>query len=155
MNPSLATSHAEDLCAEVFAQLVANQFAAFARFEGRSALSTWLCVVARRLVLRRLVSERRELARSVMQTRLLASGLLPVSMVENPLALVISDEHRAQVAAALAQLDERQREMARLFYVEGCSYREISQKLNMPMNSVGPTLNRIHAKLRTALVRHN
>jgi DNA-directed RNA polymerase specialized sigma24 family protein len=41
--------------------------------------------------------------------------------------------------------------MARLFYIDGCSYREISQKLDMPMNSVGPTLNRIHAKLRAAL----
>jgi RNA polymerase sigma-70 factor, ECF subfamily len=152
MNQSLAASDAEDLCAEVFSQLVANQFAALARFEGRSALSTWLCVVARRVVLRRLTSERRELARAAMQTRILAVELLPGSGLENPLALLISDEDRAQVASALAQLGDRQREMARLFYIDGCSYREISQKLDMPMNSVGPTLNRIHAKLRAALV---
>lgn len=149
MNQSLTAGDAEDLCADVFSQLVANQYSALARFEGRSVLSTWLCVVTRRIVLRRLTSRRRELVRAAQPT---AIESLPGSSQENPLALVINDEERAQVAAALAELGERQREMAKLFYIDGCSYREISQKLDMPMNSVGPTLNRIHAKLRAALV---
>jgi RNA polymerase sigma-70 factor (ECF subfamily) len=149
MNQSLTGQDAEDLCADVFSQLVAGGYAALARFEGRSTLSTWLCVVTRRIVVRRLASRRRELWQAAAQPPALES--LPGSAEENPLTLMIGDEDRALLKAALAELSERQREMARLFYIDGCSYREISQTLDMPMNSVGPTLNRIHAKLRAAL----
>ena len=152
MNQALATPDAEDLCADVFSQLVASSYMALRRFEGRSTLSTWLCVVTRRIVVRRLASRRRELVRAAAHPSAFAMESLPGSAEENPLTLIISDEDRAHLRAALAQLGDRQREMARLFYIDGCSYREISQKLDMPMNSVGPTLNRIHAKLRAALV---
>ena len=151
MNQSLKGQDEEDLCADVFSQLVAGGYAALARFEGRSTLSTWLCVVTRRIAVRRLASRRRELWQAAAQPPALALESLPGSAEENPLTLMIGDEDRALLKAALAVLSERQREMARLFYIDGCSYREISQKLDMPMNSVGPTLNRIHAKLRAAL----
>jgi RNA polymerase sigma-70 factor, ECF subfamily len=152
MNQPLATADAEDLCADVFSQLVSGGYAALARFEGRSALSTWLCVVTRRIVARKLTRRRLELSQAMSPQTANNVESLAGDAMENPLVMMISNEDRQQVAAALAELGERQREMARLYYVDGCTYREISQKLDMPMNSVGPTLHRIHAKLRAAMM---
>ena len=149
LNRPLAAPDAEDLCAEVFSRLVADHYAALRRFEGRSTLSTWLCVITRRLVLRRLVAAGREPSQPGVQAPPLET--LPANSAEEPLEIIISDEDRALLPAGLAQLGEKHRQIARLFYVDGCSYREISQQLNMPMNSIGPTLARIHEKLRAAL----
>jgi len=55
------------------------------------------------------------------------------------------------LASEIARLSDRQRQLATLFYIDGCSYREISQQLDMPINSIGPTLARIHEKLRHAI----
>jgi RNA polymerase sigma-70 factor, ECF subfamily len=148
LNRPLNPSDAEDLCAEVFSRLIADEYAALRRFEGRSTLSTWLAVVTRRIVLRRISTLAREpshpTARPPLET-------LPAPPNEEPLASMIGDEERAQLAAGMAQLGERHRQLARLFYFEKRSYREISQELDMPMNSVGPTLARIHQKLREAM----
>ena len=38
-----------------------------------------------------------------------------------------------------------------LLYFDGCSYREVASRLQMPMNSIGPTLARIQKRLRAAL----
>ena len=35
-----------------------------------------------------------------------------------------------------------------MFYLEGRSYEEISTKLNIPVNSIGPVLSRARKKLR-------
>jgi RNA polymerase sigma-70 factor (ECF subfamily) len=146
LNRSLNQADTEDLCADVFSQLVAGNYAALRRFEGRSTLSTWLCVVTRRIVLRRLSSHRGELAQPAPPLESLAG---PAG--DDPQLLAISDEDRELLATGIAQLNERQRRLAHLFYVDGCSYRDISQQLQMPINSVGPTLARIHEKLRAAM----
>jgi RNA polymerase sigma-70 factor, ECF subfamily len=149
LNRPMSQSDAEDLCAEVFSGLVADNYAALRRFEGRSTLSTWLCVVTRRMVLRRLVSAGREPSQPAAHPPPLESLVGPTA--DGPLAGLIGAEDRALLAAGIQQLGERHRRIARLFYVEGRSYREISQQLNMPVNSIGPTLARIHEKLRAAM----
>ena len=149
LNRPLAAPDAEDLCAEVFSRLIADHYAALRRFEGRSTLSTWLCVITRRLVLRRFLAADREPSQPAAQPPPLDA--LPGPAAEEPLSIIISDEERVLLAQGLAQLGEKHRQIARLFYIDGCSYREISQRLNMPMNSIGPTLARIHEKLRAAM----
>jgi RNA polymerase sigma-70 factor (ECF subfamily) len=149
MNRPLGQPDAEDLCAEVFSRLVADQFAALRRFEGRSTLSTWLCVITRRIALRRLSAASREPSQPTTHSPPLDTLAGPAT--EEPLATMISAEDRALLAAGMAQLGDRHRQLARLFYLDGCSYREISQQLNMPVNSIGPTLARIHEKLRAAM----
>jgi RNA polymerase sigma-70 factor (ECF subfamily) len=42
--------------------------------------------------------------------------------------------------------------IVRLYHLEGCTYREISAKLGIPENSIGPTLARAREKLRHASV---
>jgi RNA polymerase sigma-70 factor (ECF subfamily) len=149
LNRSLSPSDAEDLCAEVFSRLIADDYAALKRFEGRSTLSTWLCVVTRRIVIRCLSAGSREPSQPSRLPPPLET--LPAASDDEPLAAMISEEDRALLAAGLAQLGERHQQLARLFYLEGQSYREISRQLNMPVNSIGPTLARIHDKLRAAM----
>lgn len=148
-NQALNSADAEDLCADVFSQLVRDEFAALKRFEGRSSLATWLCVVTRRIVLRRLVAARREPARPTAQVPMLEA--LPSPASEEPLSVMIGDEDRRLLTVEIAKLSGRYQELARLFYIEGRSYREISQQLGISMNSIGPTLQRIHEKLRGAM----
>jgi RNA polymerase sigma-70 factor, ECF subfamily len=148
VNQPLAAADAEDQTAEVFAALVAGGFAMLRRFEGRSALSTWLCVVTRRMVLRRLGARRRDPARPLAAPPL---DDLAGPMNDSPLAKLIDGEDLDRLAAGLDQLGERQQQIARLFYLDGCTYREISHQLNMPVNSIGPTLARIQERLRAVL----
>jgi RNA polymerase sigma-70 factor (ECF subfamily) len=70
---------------------------------------------------------------------------------QEPLAQLIGNEDQDLLAAGLAGLGERHRQLACLFYLDGCSYREISEQLDMPLNSIGPTLNRIQQKLRASM----
>lgn len=149
MNRPLGQPDAEDLCAEVFSRLIADHYAALRRFEGRSTLSTWLCVITRRIALRRFSVAGREPSQPTPHSPSLDTLAGPAG--EEPLATMISDEDRALLAAGMAQLGDRHRQIARLFYLDGCTYREISQQLNMPVNSIGPTLARIHEKLRAAM----
>jgi len=149
LNRPITPLDAEDLCAEVFSRLVADNYAALRRFEGRSTLSTWLCVITRRIALRRLSVAVREPSRPAAHA--LSFDSLPSPAGVEPLMAMITDEDRALLAAGMAQLGQRHQQLARMFYVDGCSYRQISEQLQMPINSIGPTLARIHEKLRTAM----
>ncbi|MFO0868371.1 MAG: sigma-70 family RNA polymerase sigma factor [Pirellulales bacterium] len=145
----LRPADAEDLCAEVFAQLVARDYAALREFQGRSALSTWLCVITRRVTIRRLIGARREPTHPQQAT--LPPDELANRSPDDPLAALIQGEHQQQLAAALAELPPRHQELLRLIYLDGCSYREISQRLGIPANSIGPTLQRVQQKLRARM----
>ncbi len=146
----LAQSDAEDLCADVFSRLVASDFAVLRRFEGRSTLSTWLSVVTRRIVIRKLATAHREPSRARNDCAVPLETLAGPHDQE-PLSQLIGEESHVRLAAGLAGLGERHRQLACLFYHDGCSYREISEQLDMPLNSIGPTLNRIQQKLRASL----
>lgn len=149
INQPLSQADAEDLCADVFTQLVAREFAPLRGFEGRSTLSTWLCVITRRLCLRRLAVARRQPARGGLTTSSSVEEL--TCPQDDPLATLIRGESRRQLDAALAELSQRHQDLVRLFYLDGCSYREISEQLAIPMNSIGPTLQRVQQKLREKL----
>jgi RNA polymerase sigma-70 factor (ECF subfamily) len=141
----LRSDDAEDVAAEVFSQLVARDFAALREFQGRSSLSTWLSVITRRISLRRLLGARREPANPQYAG---APVELSGDHQEDPLAQLIRHENRQRLEAALAELPERHRDLVRLHYLDGCSYREISERLGIPANSIGPSLQRVQQKLR-------
>jgi RNA polymerase sigma-70 factor (ECF subfamily) len=61
----------------------------------------------------------------------------------------ISD--REEVERLLQTLSGREAEIVRLYHLEGKSYREISKLVGVPENTIGPTLSRARAKLRTAV----
>jgi RNA polymerase sigma-70 factor, ECF subfamily len=133
----------DDLCAEVFVTLLANDFAVLRRFQGRSSLATYLTVVSRRVV-----------AREIAQRRMAeALGHVPArqSSLKQADAVVRGQqelENRDEVSQLLDQLPSPDAEVVRQFHLEGRSYQEISTRLGIPENSIGPTLSRAREKLR-------
>jgi RNA polymerase sigma-70 factor (ECF subfamily) len=57
-------------------------------------------------------------------------------------------ENMEEVQKLLRKLPAREREVVRLFYLEGRSYEEISTELHIPVNTIGPVLARARKKLR-------
>ena len=54
----LTSEDRDDLCAEVFLQLVKDDFAILRHFRGQASLATYLAVVARRTVVREIVQRK-------------------------------------------------------------------------------------------------
>ena len=55
----LSSDDIDDLCAEVFLTLLADDFAVLRRFRGRCSLATYLAVIARRVVVREIARRRK------------------------------------------------------------------------------------------------
>ena len=48
----------------------------------------------------------------------------------------------------LRRLPAKERQVVRMFYLEGRKYEEISTALNIPVNTIGPILSRARKKLQ-------
>jgi RNA polymerase sigma-70 factor (ECF subfamily) len=59
-------------------------------------------------------------------------------------------ERQEEVLKLLRRLPSREREVVRLFYLEGRTYEEISSVLNMPVNTIGPVLSRAKKRLKAS-----
>ncbi|MEZ6048810.1 MAG: hypothetical protein R3C11_25165 [Planctomycetaceae bacterium] len=55
----LSDQDVEDICSEVFLQLLANDYQVLARFRGKSSLATYLTVISRRIVVREISNRRK------------------------------------------------------------------------------------------------
>ena len=133
----LTVDDREDLAAEVFFTILENDYAVLRRFREQASLSTYLTVVARRVVVRELLKRKGP------------APLEHAADVADPNNAVDRIEDREEVERMLGQLDGKEAEVVRLYHLEGNTYREISDSIGMPENSIGPTLTRARAKLRT------
>ncbi|HLJ11895.1 MAG TPA: sigma-70 family RNA polymerase sigma factor [Planctomycetaceae bacterium] len=138
----------DDLCAEVFLALLDHNFNVLKSFRGECSLATYLTVVARRVIVR-------EMAR-----RRMAEALGHVNAHQATLDMAGNDRHEVQriddrdeVQKMLAGLPDMEAKIVRQYHIEGRSYREISDGLGVPENSIGPALSRARAKLRGSEVR--
>ncbi len=135
----------DDATAEVFAALLSNDGAALRAFAGRSSLGTYVAVIATRSA-----------TRGFARRRLIAPGQAMPAVCEStedesvttPVNQLIDAEQQQRVHVLLKQLPEKQRDVVRLFHLQGQSYVQISEQLSMPIGSIGPTLRRAEAKLR-------
>ena len=138
----LSPEDREDLCADVCMALVRNDFAALRRFRGQSSLATYLTVIARRVVVKRLLASKS------------AARLTAVPSQAEGFSALDDGEHEDRVAnhdeleRLLEDLEGAEAQIVRLYHLEGKSYHEISAATGMPENSVGPTLSRAREKLR-------
>lgn len=139
----LSTADVDDLCAEVFLALLADNAAVLRRFRGESSLATYLTVVARRVVVREIA--RRRMAEAFGHVDAHGASLERAQVTSAEQARI---DDREQVQRLLQHLTETDREVVRQFHLEGKSYREISSHLGIPENSIGPTLSRARQKLR-------
>ena len=77
-----------------------------------------------------------------------------VAVVPGPEALVIGEEARLAVDAALAELTgRRQRLVQALFYQPELAYIEVSEVVGIPVGSIGPTRGRALRNMRCTLER--
>ncbi len=135
----------DDICAEIFLTLLANDYRVLRRFQGNSSLATYLTVVARRVVVREIDRRRKAEAFGHVSAYQSAAGSVRLATGETQLRV----DDREEVQSLLSNLPESDAEVVRQFHLEGKSYREISSGLGIPENSIGPTLTRAREKLRT------
>ncbi len=130
---SISPEDRDDLVAEVFLAIVKSDFAVLRHFRGQSSLATYLAVIARRVVVASLARRGDQPpTHTEVTTEVASTAAGPSHQAEN----------REQVQRVLQSLDSPAREAVRLYYLENCSYREISQQLGIPVNSLGPLLAR-------------
>jgi RNA polymerase sigma-70 factor (ECF subfamily) len=134
----------EDLAAEVMLRIVADDYKVLRQFRGESSLATYLTVIARRICIE-------ELARrgAIREAPAGTDGQAPAAAEpeERP-KTEYGLETLEEVNRLLRKLPSREREIVRLFYLEGRSYEEISTQLDVPVNTIGPILSRARKKLR-------
>ena len=135
----------DDATAEVFAALLSKDGAALRAFAGRSSLGTYVAVIATRSATRGF-ARRRLIPAGQQQPSL--SELAEDDSAASPVNQLIHAEQQQQVHVLLQRLPEKQRDVVRLFHLQGQSYIQISEQLSMPIGSIGPTLRRAEAKLR-------
>jgi RNA polymerase sigma-70 factor (ECF subfamily) len=139
----LSPEDRDDLCAEVFLQIIRDDFALLRHFRGEASLATYLTVVARRSVVKELL--RRKTA------SLGEKALAQAADVAAPEARAeqrISD--REEVERLLDGLEDGEARIVQMYHLEGKSYQEISRTVGVSENSIGPILSRARTKMRHA-----
>lgn len=135
---SLSAADREDLAAEVFLTIIDNDMATLRHFRGKSSLATYLTVIARRVVVRKLVEGHTSVPLGDMVAHAEQDDAEPESRIAD----------REEVDRLLGQLQGSEAAVVRMYHLEGKTYQEISHTVGMPENSVGPMLSRARAKLR-------
>jgi RNA polymerase sigma factor (sigma-70 family) len=112
------------------------------RLDEPGAIGSWLVVTARREALR-------SLQRGVREA--LTDELEPFDVEDEtrPEQVALERERDAALRRAVARLAGRQRELVmRLLATPAPTYEELSEQLDMPIGSIGPTRERALARLR-------
>ncbi|HWH33460.1 MAG TPA: sigma-70 family RNA polymerase sigma factor [Egibacteraceae bacterium] len=133
---------AEDVAQEAFVRV----WRSLGRFRADSAFSTWLYRIVTNLALNT-VTRRRE------QPAELAESQFPAEL--DPASRVQQRERLAALGAALASLTPEQRACWVLREVEGLSYEELAEVLELTLASVKGRLFRARAELAAALARYD
>lgn len=143
----LTPDDVEDLCSEVFVTLLANDFGVLRNFRGESSLATYLSVIARRVVVREIANRRRAQAMGHVDAH---QSALSQAHVDSDTGRIDNAE---EISLMLSGLSERDAAIVRRYHLDGRTYREISQELGVPENTIGPTLTRARAQLRRSQVK--
>jgi RNA polymerase sigma-70 factor, ECF subfamily len=134
----LSTADREDLAAEVFLAVIDHDLAVLRHFRGKSSLATYLTVVARRVVVRKLVERHSSVPLGDMVANAASEDGQPEKRIND----------QEEIGRLLGELRGSEAAVVRMYHLEGKTYQEISRTVGMPENSVGPLLTRARAKLR-------
>jgi RNA polymerase sigma-70 factor (ECF subfamily) len=140
----LAPEDVEDIAAEVLLKIVASDFRILREFRGEASLATYLTVVARRICIQELI--RRQKAKEAVAR---GDHRVHVEELEEEPAAQKGVESLDEVEKLLRRLSGKEREIVRLYYLEGRTYEEISTETNVPVNTIGAVLSRARKKLRS------
>jgi RNA polymerase sigma-70 factor (ECF subfamily) len=137
-------AEAEEVAQEAFVRA----HRALGEFRGDAKLSTWLYAITSRLCLNRLASGERRMARQGEDALLRLSDAGP-----RPDAALERRELEAALGRAIADLPEDRRIVVVLRDLEGLSYEEIAQVLELELGTVRSRLHRARAELKEKLER--
>lgn len=140
----LTPEDTEDIAADILVRLVADNYHVLRQFRGKSSLATYLTVVARRICVH-------ELARKMAKRDAEQRDGPTTARYDRP--KVGNLEAIEEVQDLLKQLSKREREVVRMFYLEHRTYEEISTRLKLPINTIGPILSRARKRLRGAAAK--
>jgi RNA polymerase sigma factor (sigma-70 family) len=118
------------------------------RLESPARVGSWLATTARRECMRSMAAHKR-----VVLAREADDEIGVPDAVEPSLdARLLADERDAGVRAALARLPHRHQLLLEMLMADPpASYAEISDRLGLPVGSIGPTRGRCLARLRVLL----
>ena len=131
---------ADDAAAEVFAAV----YRALPRFEGRSALSTWVYRIACRVIVKSRRRLRRTEIASLDDPGVDAQAISPMQATEDV-------ERDRLVWSAVAQLEPRQALAVELFYRRDWSVQQVAEAMECPENTVKTLLFRARNRLKGML----
>ena len=127
---ALTEHDAFDVVSDVFLSLMRDDFAALRRFRGKSSLATYLTVVTRRVVVRKLVRINR--------------GQVPLSIATAQpaelLAINLESATPAEIDSMLSVLDPLEASVVRMFHLEQKTLEQISEATGIAPASIGPLL---------------
>lgn len=132
----------DDLCADTFTELLKRDMATLRSFRGRCSLATYLAVVARRIVVRRLAEDRFRQAMGHVTVHQAALDFAAGRSNDT-----VRVDHQDEVESLMVKLPGDLRKVAHWFFIEQLGYRAIADRLGRPLNSVGPMLARIRDRL--------
>ena len=141
----LTAEDRDDLCAEVFLNIIKDDFAILRHFRGQSSLATYLTVVARRIVVKRMLGWK------AMAPLGDGGGAQAAESIADPQPQPEQRlSNREEVQRLLGGLEGTEARIVRMYHLEGKSYHEISSAVGMSENSIGPILSRARSKMRSA-----
>ncbi|TGL78359.1 RNA polymerase sigma factor [Leptospira yasudae] len=125
-------TEAEDFTQDIFLKA----FESLSTFQGRSQFSTWLFVIARNEIIRRYRREHPEVAG--LDALILAETEKDKQreVASEQEAKLLKQESSEKIRNLVESLPELYRKPISLHYFENMSYKEISKKLNLKMNTL-------------------
>jgi RNA polymerase sigma-70 factor (ECF subfamily) len=147
-DPDLAWDVAQDAFVRVHGHL--------AEFEAKSAFSTWLFRIATHLAIDSVRKERRALKDDIDDVRESAlgdggEGILATALGNDPRENALRRELAGKIQDALATLPEKHRTILVLREVEGLSYEELAERLDLHKGTVMSRLFHARKKMQAAL----
>lgn len=144
-----------DVAQEAFVRVHAN----LGTFEGKSAFSTWLFRIATHLAIDTIRKERasqKEELDELHEADLAdgGEGILATSLGNDPRANVLRRELAGKIQDALAGLSEKHRTILVLREVEGLSYEELAERLDIHKGTVMSRLFHARKNMQAALRRY-
>lgn len=140
---TLSSEDVEDVAAEILLKIVDDDYAVLRKFKGISSLPTYLTVIARRTCVKQLVRRQRE-------EELGHTNAHRASVDDGASGEVEAILTAEEVQRMLDDLPDREAEIIRLYHLKFLNYRQISKRMGIPENSVGPILAKARQRLRAA-----
>ena len=125
-----------------------NAYRSLKRFRGDARLKTWLCRIARNECLNRL---RHENMASLDQLLTTDYSFQIADSTPSPLELIEQQETQSIVHEAINKLPHSYRLAITLFHLNGLTYEEISQVMEIPMGTVKTHIFRARELLKSKL----